>query len=575
MKKLIIIAPQKKIKKNYKENVILGKWCLKNNLNIIENKKLNILKYHWDDKKKFYNDFLKLNEIYEFQLKLVSKKLNKIHKTKNSKKYWRIIIGPWLCQFIQITFDRWTMISKAKKNYKNLIVNAEYDKINIVPKNYLHFINLMTQDEWNEAIFFDLIINFTNINYNKNPTVINYKNYKAKNLSFLNRALKYLNLNSKKDKYFFIDTYLNKTTLYKTQIKLNQKPKFFFSRDDDHETKVDLILRKTKIFKNNLTFEKILDFMIWRYMPISYLENYNKIIKKVKICKNWPSRPKIIFTSNSHIGDDEFKVWCAEKIKNNSKLIIGQHGGNLTTTLFSTIYKHELKIANKYLTWGKKNLRSKKIIPFYNFKIRNFEQSNSLKNNCLLVLNSFPRYSCYMASRITSSQFLNYIDDQAKFINNVKSKIKKKIILRLHKSDADYGWNSNTRIRNLTNSINFDNGEQNIFKLLRKSRVCISTTNDTTYLETMCLKIPTLIFFNKKFERLSKLVLKDFLKLQENNILFDDPLSLAKHLNFIWDNVDEWWYSKKIQKVVDQFCFNYSFRGKNIELKLSNLFKSL
>lgn len=467
------------------------------------------------------------------------------------------------------------MICKAKKIYKKLAVYSEYNKIYVVPKNYLHFINLMTTDQWNEAIYFDLIINFTNINYNKNPTVINSKNYLVKNTSLLNRSFNYFNFNSKKDKYFFIDTYLNKLLLFKTQINLKQKPKFFFSEESDQKIKIDLINRKRKIYINNTKFDQILDFMIWRHMPVSYLENYNKILQNINTVKNWPSRPKIIFTANSHISDDEFKVWCAEKVNNNSKLIIGQHGGNLTTSLFSSLHEHELKIANKYLTWGKKNFNNKKIIPFFNFKTYKYKNINSSKKYCLLILNSFPRYSYFMSSRITSSQFLGYLDDQVTFINNLEGKIKNKMIVRLNKSDEDYEWNSSERISHLTNLVTFDCGKQNIFKLFKKSRICISTTNDTSYLETMYLKLPTLVFFNKKFEQLNKAVLKDFLKLKENNILFDDPLKLARHLNFIWDNIDEWWYSKKIQKVVNQFCSNYSNKTNKIDFKFSNLFKSL
>ena len=32
---------------------------------------------------------------------------------------------------------------------------------------------------------------------------------------------------------------------------------------------------------------------------------------------------------------------------------------------------------------------------------------------------------------------------------------------------------------------------------------------------------------------------------QQNNILFDDPMKLQKHLKKIWNNVDQWWLSVK------------------------------
>ena len=77
-----------------------------------------VLPYHWDDRHKLYNDYQYLNSIYENTLIALQRQLNEIHQVDHSLQYWRILIGPWLGWFIQIVFDRWTMLNHAFDKYE-------------------------------------------------------------------------------------------------------------------------------------------------------------------------------------------------------------------------------------------------------------------------------------------------------------------------------------------------------------------------------------------------------------------------------------------------------------------------
>ena len=314
--------------------------------------------------------------------------------------------------------------------------------------------------------------------------------------------------------------------------------------------------------------------MIWRYMPISYLEGYKQILKSVEK-KPWPKKPKVVFTSNSHISNDEFKVWLAEKKNKKLKILIGQHGGNLTTTSFSSHFDHEIKICDNYLALGKKNFGIKKIKPFFNFLVKYKKNKIQNKSKCLIILNTYPKYSHAITSSVTSFQYLDYINEQTVLINNLDAKIKKKCILRLHKEEKNYKWHTARRIKRASKSILIDEGNKDIIKLIRDSKICVVTTNGTSYLESLNMNIPTLIFFNKKFDTLNQNVKKDFMVLKKNKIYFDDPIKLSNHLNKIWDNVETWWNSKKIQNVVEKFCINYSRKTNKVEQELASILKRL
>ena len=116
--------------------------------------------------------------------------------------------------------------------------------------------------------------------------------------------------------------------------------------------------------------------------------------------------------------------------------------------------------------------------------------------------------------------------------------------------------------RNFPNS-KIDEGETDINELFKTSRVAVSQAIQTTYLESLSLNIPTIVFTNHK----SELFREDFLpylkKLKDNKIFFDDPIKAAKHLNKNWADIDSWWKNNKTQEIVSEFTDKYIFRNKN------------
>ena len=99
-----------------------------------------ILPYHWDDRNLLYEDYKYLQVFYEELLLELSQKLNQIHETNHSLRYWRIFIGPWLGYFTQILFDRWKSIQDATNNYElsKTILREDY-KEPFVPNDMAEF----------------------------------------------------------------------------------------------------------------------------------------------------------------------------------------------------------------------------------------------------------------------------------------------------------------------------------------------------------------------------------------------------------------------------------------------------
>ena len=118
-------------------------------------------------------------------------------------------------------------------------------------------------------------------------------------------------------------------------------------------------------------------------------------------------------------------------------------------------------------------------------------------------------------------------------------------------------------------------------QLISINRIYISTYNATTFLESFAMNIPTVMFWNPNHWELRRSAKPYFEQLKKVGVFHETPESAAIHISEIWNNVDNWWKSKSVEKAVNNFCDNFNIINKNlvntlhkelIELKNDKLF---
>jgi len=552
--------------------VFIGEWCRlysrKDRWSLMN---YEVVPYHWNDRVKLINDYSYLITLQEKIVENLSIKLNEIHNVNFNNKFWEILIGNWVGYFSQIIYDRWYMLKlsteQGDKLYKNLLTNNTKD---FIPIDFDHFQEYFISDEWNEYIYNEIIKfsfpnNFIatsssiNIEMLSASNIFSIKKLKITSLFYLlsTKIYRYLIHNVIKrlqsnGNYFFLNTYLPLFEKFKIQILLCQFPQKW------HKEKIKITTKNSQ-HRNFILdigegsdFEKVLGYLIFKQIPKVFLEGFKEFDKKIDKLY-WPQKPKAIFTSNSYSSDDVFNYYAGRKVIEGSKLIIGQHGGHFGTNTFSFPEDHQLKISDKFISWGWSDEKKKNIVPFGNFKDIKRKKINSISSgNVLLVLTCFPRYSYCLYSCPISSQYLSYLEDQFSFLRNLKEEIRNKLIIRLYPND--YKWFVKDRFNDLNLSLMFDNGINNINKLMNQSRVYIATYNATTFLETFTLNFPTIIFWNPAHWELNKDANELFSLLEDCGIFHRNPESAALKLIEIWENVDEWWQSKEVRYALKLFC---------------------
>ena len=583
-RRLILTADESTWPQDNKEPVLfLGEWCRRySRKEVWQQLNAEISPYHWDDRQKLFNDYQYLQDLYEKLLSNLSNELNRIHSVNHSPRYWRILIGPWLGYFIHVLFDRWFMLKETIKKKEIFECNIiERDPMSIVSNDMGHFTKLYDDDDSNEAIYGQLLelcwsdkinikkISVSPIDKKKKDNVDQTANSTFFKKNFKKWIALFNKLFPKDDGYFFIASYLPFKIDLKLQMSLGQFPKIWQNQSAP-ETNPNIQQRQWWLVDHKLkdaSFEDIARQLIPLHIPTVYLEGYKKLVKTEGLL-DWPKKPKIIFTSNAWFGDDVFKRWMAEKIESGTMLMVGQHGGHFGMTPFSFMEKHQIDIADKWLSWGWSDKIRSQIIPIGNFK--NLRQRTGYNPNgrALMVETGLPRYSCYLTATPISSQFLDYLDDQQKFLKFLPRKICSQVLVRLYAKD--FGWDQRERWKNKMPEVKIDSRNQNILKLIRKSRLCISTSNSTTYLESLKLNVPTIIFWNPKNWELKEKTKTYFELLKSVGIFHETPESAAQQIINVWDDIASWWDSKEVQNARQKFCEEYS---RDIEGSIEKLKK--
>jgi len=515
--------------------------------------------------------FSYLLEIYESLLETLSVKLNKIHNLNYSVKSWRIIIGPWLFEFISIIYHNWQTLKHInRKHFIKYIEIAKFKESKTYFTDYNDFSYSSLTDGFNNIIYRDLLKYFKNIKVKF--FFVNKKKKKQKN-KFLDFTIRFLdsillfNNSILNKKVFFHESYFDIFLKFLLGITLRQFPSFCKSPLFNH-VPLKREYRKQKLDYSYDKFLNVLNNLVFKYIPVSYLENFDQYRKKILTIK-WPKNPEIIFSSNSFVHDDFFKIWLVEKKENSSsKFISGQHGGSFFISKFHFHEVHQRKISDKILTWGYKKENIYK--PMFNFKTSFKKIKFSNKGNLLMVdyeLSRFPGSSLIY----NNFSFLSHLNNKLNFIKNLNSNILDKLIFRTYIQDL--GWSTLDRLKEINNSIKIDRNK-NIYITLNNIRVCVVNLNSTVFLETLNLNLPTIIYFDPKQDLIRKDAKLYFDLLKKVNIYFDNSTAAAEHLNNIWKQVDKWWYNKKTQNAVNLFCSRFSRRTDSPVNEVSSFFKN-
>lgn len=584
-----------------KGNILfLGSWCLDYAAPNDRNKAYQVASYRWNSYENFKADFYNIEAMYESLLIQISIVLNCYHKTTYSTSQWRVVLGPWLSYFLTILYDRSSSIISAYERFqiKNVLILDRRDRVEYIPINMEEFLEYMVSDDWNEIIFSDIIKYYghpwtlvpnttstekassKNKGYNSKRIVLDLKFKLRKFIDVFSALL--ANKTRKSDTIFLMRSYLGFVDDILIQLRCGQFPRFpiphkakFISpnrKERKHLAKI--IDDHIDLRKNKNEIEALFWSIVPNYIPSAYIESFKSINHEIdKFCL-WPKKVKYIMnTCAMWNGDDFFKIWCMKRIKDGAKLIIGQHGGHYGIADLNFNENHQLKISHKFLSWGWTKDEPSNIIPFgvmspsfkFNTKVRS-------DGDILLILTPMPRYSYTLVSAPVGTDNYNiYLEQQFEFYRSLPKRISKRVVVRLFKNPRlDYGHRIASKWLEKFPNIRIDYGQIPFSMKLNECAIGISTYNATSFLETLSVNFPTLVYWDDSLWKTNDKAKKGLKLLENVGIFHTSAESASRFLSTISTDILGWWYSSRVQETRTKFCNEYALHPRRDLLSILN-----
>jgi len=569
MKRIQLVTTSLETIEDLATPIFLGNWC-KNDTYLIKNQK--IVKYYWDDRDKLEQDYKYLNNLCEDLLKELTQNLNKIHNRDCDIEYWRLLVGLWLLHFSGALFERWKNIQNALLQFKEINYFKKY-KFNgdHVPSNLRGFSYISQDSKWNHLIYSRIIgylkkkhnlkININDQNEIKDKFYFSYKSsfvhrFKTSLLIFYQKFFGFL---IKKNKFIIFKSYTGLTLEFFLNLFNMQMPVFFVNKD--FQSKTDYGLRnKIKInLKCKNLFEEFLIQNICDNIPKDVLEDFEKIEKYIQE-NNYPKRPNTIISTRSMLGENVFIRYCAEMKRNGSIFIYGQHGGVYGHAKFSVTEDHEVKVSNKFLSWGWTTPDQSKIVPFGVLKnIENFKfKINKKISKACYFVRARSKYTNRIDSSVGSNQMAKYYNYCLNFFDYYKS-LNSNISITPRFHEANFEWNHKEIWKKKYLDIELTStNQESLKKVYKKYDILIYSYISTGFLESLSLDKPFLLISSLEEWPLRNTAYEDFMMLKQAKIFFEDNEAALNHLINIKENINQWWDSQEIKKIKINFKNKYA-----------------
>jgi putative transferase (TIGR04331 family) len=534
--------------------LLSGFWCIDfNRRNLIS--KHELLEYHWNDRKKLRHDHDYLKILYERILEKLFQYLNEKHDINKSKQYWRLIIGPWLLTYIQTHFDRWEIlrfIFERQENFIYYVCNNECQKI---IDDYDEFRESSRTNAWNRAVFKRIIsfeykerVTLKNF-YVRNQRLFFSKNNVKNFIKIIFRLIDKIQgiISCQKVDVVLYRPYFNFISHLRIARGLGQVPRSYRSIFDAPIANEECAILRSEIkdFASLNNFEKYLFSIIHGDIPKAYLEKYKALLiaaKKIKL------NPRIIFTANAHWGNELFKVWAAEEMLNNTKLIISEHGGGLPALM--DCFDHEEAISYKRICWYKPSQKNHIQLPA-NKLIGLKVKTNG--THCSIIGLESPRFAYRAASFAVSSQTLDCLSHTMNFCDRLSPSVQTFLKIKPYPRQD---WSTRLRYAERYGTEKVFDSSMTLYQVFSKSRLIVCTYGDTTFTEAIYSGLPTILVENSTFYERMEFVQPLMAALKNANLYFDNAFSAAEHVNQVWPCLDDWWLSKDVIEARKLFLEN-------------------
>ncbi|PCJ01729.1 MAG: hypothetical protein COB14_03560 [Alphaproteobacteria bacterium] len=567
------------------DDAVIGPWCFEGNETIDPD---------WFNQE-FSNPFETENDLilaskqslalFEKMAKELTPILNKTHSVEHSYIFWRHILAGWLSFLIHVSWVRYRHITQFIEQNKG----AEF-QVNIAPVAY----------EWPFLTAHDLIKNapLPDFDYWLSSFMVDKLSPKG----WILKDVTHYNPDIAISKYEYEDTipldsprdyvrYPVRKVLYK-YLKNGR-----FGNVYGTTWKERLLLSTYLALKPRIkAFEKPLyqKELISGYNPNDYFpEDYIGILRSLMTAlipeslkgdfgKYYlKSAAKKYKSGKIRVGTPDVyreveKIETALAVEHGELVLQTQHGSWYGMVACSTVPQAAEYGLYGFMTWGwdKHDDLAGNFIPAPAPMLSKSGRSyNKTSDAVLFVNNKTYTRSSRLEGQPMPAQTVQDRADKVRFLESLSCDVRDNILYRPHMHHS-FGIDDEGFIRKKFPDLNFLLGPSMNNDMLH-CKLFVANHYSTGFHIAMVANIPSVCFWPRGIIPIAQSALPEHNALVDQNIIFDDPIKAAEHINSIWPSLDAWWFSDTVQCARENWCKKFSYTDENYLKKWTSILSKI
>lgn len=507
-------------------------------------------------------------------------KLNSVHGECHTDRYWNIHLGFWLHHFIQLVWNRMTVLLKAKDS--SLSLQSECTNQMRALSDTQSYMSASKTDWWNALIlsdiadFLECTVRVRGIDpsayvqkparpmrneHPKSSRPLQLHIDRILNLARGNRRLEVLvdSMQPEARKRF-----LRSLGQPRWQVRLPPAPSAASSPNWRTWT-VNL--------QPNHLLEDLLNTLIPAYLPTCFLEGWREhgtVIKRAAL-----GTPKNIVVDMRHYADVSVSRWIADCVESGSRLLVWQHGGSYGSAPLHTPRDHDLAVADLFLSWGWSLDSNSHVIPFATTKPPSHEinLASSIRGSEILVaIHDLDRYPTWIGSGPSGSQELRMLTSLRRLLMALPDNLRSNVRLRF--ASNKNGWHIPEIIMSEFPDVGVSDYRIPYPQALGSARFAVHTADATTLVESLLHNIPTLLLVDQAVMHFTPSAAAAVDVMRRNQMAFDDPDDLAAQIRDTWDRSAGWWQSEAVLACRQNYLETYGRLGPDPAMQLARILSS-
>ena len=264
-------------------------------------------------------------------------------------------------------------------------------------------------------------------------------------------------------------------------------------------------------------------------------------------------RPRAIFSTAAWFTDHAFGHFAGARAEAGARLVGGQHGGDFGIEANAQHLAFERSLVDRYATWGWTDPRDPGLVATPAARVVEArERRRPVSGEGILYVGTvalrFPL--------VARPDFSGYLELQRRFFEAVPRTLRPEFRLRMHPSD--YGWGNNARFAELFPDVPADDRRRPFADALAGSRLYVCDHISTTFAEAIATNTPTVLFWDPVFFDVAPAARPYFDRARAAGFVHDTPESAARWVHEVYPAVDQWWYDEATQRTVQEFRHRFA-----------------